>query len=361
MRCDALSGRAAGVPEARAGEPSSVAARDRRDDGFERVLGATAAQRRAPRAKPNDDRDGDGDEAPTGATLAKARRDEREAAPRTEKRVDPMVLIAALFDVGRANDPVVPSGGGEVAPTTTTEPAQPTPAPPTAATPAPVASAPPDAPDALAPGAPHAVAPAPAAERKDGGNGDGDGAAPSLSPPVERLEAEPAMRPPVAPADIAELVAAATRAVAPPPAVEAPQAATDAAPAPATRAMEGAAPDDGAPVDGRLGSERAEIRVGRGDDAVALRVSTVGHRVRVEAMAATPELARSLVEHRAELDRALGDAGLSLSSFASHTDGERRRAPHDDPPRPLPSDGAAPARPSTTAPERSTHAHRRFA
>lgn len=133
-----------------------------------------------------------------------------------------------------------------------------------------------------------------------------------------------------------------------------------AAPAEPTKPTDGA--DEAGTVDGRLTGERAEIRVGSGEDAVSVRVSTVGHRVRVEASAATTELARSLVEHRAELDRALGDAGLSLASFASSAEGDRRRPPRRDPPSEK-SDADAPA-PRPAAPttlERSAHAHRRFA
>jgi hypothetical protein len=133
-----------------------------------------------------------------------------------------------------------------------------------------------------------------------------------------------------------------------------------AAPTAPTAATTGGA-DEAGPVDGRLTGERAEIRIGSGEDAVSLRVSTVGHRVRVEASAATAELARSLVEHRAELDRALGGAGLSLASFASSADGERRRSPPHDSPADAHPDAPAPppAAPSTL--ERSAHAHRRFA
>lgn len=89
---------------------------------------------------------------------------------------------------------------------------------------------------------------------------------------------------------------------------------------PALRAYAEPREDEGMPT-GQVGTRRAAITLGEGDERVTLAVDAAAGRVTVEATAHSPGVARALAEYRGELREALRTHGLELGGFSASTGG----------------------------------------
>jgi hypothetical protein len=163
-------------------------------------------------------------------------------------------------------------------------------------------------------------------------------------PPLRKPEPEPepALAPPPAPmAAFVHISAPAPAPLPPPPAPAPPPPAPvrDALPEPETH--------------GIIAKDGAELRLGDGEDALALRITADKHIVHVHvhggADAALADVLRSSAD---ELREALAVHGLELGELSASTDGGTAHQPHGhDPPEPSGGEATPPA-PKATKPTR---------
>jgi hypothetical protein len=84
----------------------------------------------------------------------------------------------------------------------------------------------------------------------------------------------------------------------------------------------------------RLGAGRAELVLGDGDDRLTLRISAGARHVRIEAVAASAELATAFAAGTAELRHELARHGLALAALSAETSaatGGGHHGPGDEP------------------------------
>ncbi len=103
---------------------------------------------------------------------------------------------------------------------------------------------------------------------------------------------------------------------------------------------------------GFVATNRAEVHLGQGPDAVSVAVSTRGNHVRVEVQSASADLASAVREARPELGEALGRHGLALGDLqtSSHREGggaPREQRQPQEPPQDSTAAAAEPDAPQT--------------
>lgn len=121
------------------------------------------------------------------------------------------------------------------------------------------------------------------------------------------------------------------------PAAVMPAAAIATAPEPEAAAPPSPPPHevDAVPERGHIGSAKAEVVIGEGQDKLAVRITAMGNQVRVEAAAASAGLAFAIQRSSEELRAALSRHGLELSelSGAAEAEGQEDRRDASDVPR----------------------------
>src|SRR5262249_34293597 len=69
------------------------------------------------------------------------------------------------------------------------------------------------------------------------------------------------------------------------------------------------------PERGHIGTQHAEVTIGDGDDRLSLRITATQNQIRVQAVAATAEMANAMHRGGDELREALARHGLELSDW----------------------------------------------